>query len=33
MAIETQLSVFVKNRVGMLNELCTEISEANINIR
>jgi hypothetical protein len=33
MAIETQLSVIVKNRVGMLNELCTSISEANINIR
>ena len=33
MALETQLSVFVKNRVGMLNELCTAISEANINIR
>ena len=33
MAIETQLSVFVENRVGMLNELCTAISEANINIR
>jgi len=33
MALETQLSVFVENRVGMLNELCTAISEANINIR
>ena len=33
MAIKTQFSVFVKNRVGMLNELCTLISEANINIR
>jgi hypothetical protein len=33
MALETQFSVFVKNRVGMLNELCTAISEANINIR
>ena len=33
MAIETQLSVFVENRVGMLNELCTAISEANINVR
>jgi len=33
MALETQFSVFVKNRVGMLSELCTAISEANINIR
>ena len=33
MALETQISVFVKNRVGMLNELCTALSEANINIR
>jgi len=33
MAIETQFSIFVKNRVGMLSELCTAISEANINIR
>ena len=33
MALETQLSVFVENRVGMLNELCTAISEANINVR
>ena len=33
MALETQLSVFVENRVGVLNELCTAISEANINIR
>ena len=33
MALETQFSVFVENRVGMLNELCTAISEANINIR
>ncbi len=33
MALETQFSVFVKNKVGMLNELCTAISEANINIR
>ncbi len=33
MALETQFSIFVKNRVGMLNELCTAISEANINIR
>jgi hypothetical protein len=33
MALETLFSVFVKNRVGMLNELCTAISEANINIR
>ena len=32
-ALETQFSVFVKNRVGMLNELCTIISEAKINIR
>ena len=33
MALETQFSVFVKNRVGMLSELCTAISDANINIR
>jgi len=33
MALETQFSVIVKNRVGMLSELCTAISEANINIR
>jgi len=33
MALETQISVFVKNRVGMLNELCTALSAANINIR
>lgn len=33
MALETQLSVFVKNRIGMLSELCSAISEANINIR
>ena len=33
MALETQFSVFVMNRVGMLNELCAAISEANINIR
>ncbi len=33
MALETQFSVFVKNKVGMLSELCTAISEANINIR
>lgn len=33
MALETQISVFVKNRVGMLNELCTALSVANINIR
>lgn len=33
MALETQFSVFVENRVGMLNELCAAISEANINIR
>jgi len=33
MALETQLSVYVKNRIGMLNELCSAISEANINIR
>lgn len=33
MALETQLSVYVKNRIGMLSELCSAISEANINIR
>lgn len=33
MRMETQLSVFVKNKVGSLNELCTVLSEANINIR
>ncbi len=33
MALETQISVFVKNRVGILSELCTALSEANINIR
>lgn len=33
MALETQFSVFVKNKVGMLSELCTAISDANINIR
>ena len=33
MALETQFSIFLENDVGMLNELCTAISEANINIR
>lgn len=33
MALETQISVFLKNRVGVLNELCTALSEAGINIR
>ncbi len=33
MALETQISVFVKNKVGILSELCTALSEANINIR
>jgi hypothetical protein len=33
MALETQFSVFLKNKVGMLNELCTAISKANINVR
>lgn len=33
MPLETQLSVFLKNKVGSLNELCTALSEAHINIR
>ncbi len=33
MPIEKHLSVFVKSRVGSLNELCTALSEAHINIR
>ncbi len=33
MALETQLSVFIPNRVGSLNELCTTLSDAHINIR
>ena len=33
MSLETQISVFVKNRIGALNELCTALSEANVNIR
>ncbi len=33
MPLETQISVFMKNRVGALNELCTALSEAHINIR
>ncbi|MCG8605295.1 ACT domain-containing protein [bacterium] len=30
---ETQISVFLKSRVGSLNELCTALSSADINIR
>ena len=33
MPLETQISVFLRNRVGSLNELCTALSEAGINIR
>lgn len=33
MAIEKQLSVFVQNKVGSLEELCAGLSRANINIR
>jgi hypothetical protein len=33
MSLETQISVFVKNKVGTLNQLCSALSEASINIR
>jgi len=33
MPLETQISVFVKNKVGTLNKLCTALSEAHINIK
>ncbi|MFQ5638688.1 MAG: ACT domain-containing protein [bacterium] len=33
MAIEKQLSIFVQNKVGSLEELCENLSKANINIR
>jgi len=33
MALVTQLSVFIPNRIGSLSELCTTLSDAHINIR
>ncbi|MFQ5636772.1 MAG: amino acid-binding protein [bacterium] len=33
MPLETQISVFLKNKVGNLNALCTALSAAHINIR
>ena len=33
MPLDTQISVFVKNKIGALNELCTTLSDARINIR
>lgn len=33
MALETQLSVFIKNQIGSLHELCMRLSQAGINIR
>lgn len=33
MSLETHISVFVKNKIGALNELCSTLSEANVNIR
>lgn len=33
MPLETQISVFLKNKVGSLNQLCTALCDAEINIR
>lgn len=33
MAIEKQISVFVRNKVGSLGELCSELAKAQVNIK
>ncbi len=33
MPLNTQISVYLKHRVGSLNELCTDLSDAGINIK